>query len=596
MMRLELTRKICALAFLLAVFFTSAITPSALNVTGAQPFVDTGNFVCVVDSGLNAASYTLPTGSSLSSSMFGFFEANIDEAAGTSELFDLHMYSEAIDGGSGTTGLIFYELDFRTTASGTLTPDSSGRGDLVDFDFNLNLTLTTDSAGQPFSIPANLSGVLLTGSSGFEGSVTAALPSQMPFVGGAQLALVISCQPSRIDEAEDEFAGTSDPLLEGGFDETFVLPSDEEFLENVRRQEPDLELFEFVGMVDILTEDQYQSDIAAQQELLSKMTRSEIDRLMAIDDQENSGRDALIVMVSADGRMYRERPGVRARRDLTGTGPDRALSAQRSALRDESAERVPDVAELSPRAIKGSDGRKLTTTSAYHGRAVGVILRDFAGSVESFCSAGMVSHRIVMTAAHCVSTNGNNLKIRVAAPAGRGTGFNGNKAPFGDRRIEWYSWPSNFNGSLAYPSRDYAALVLEDIPWSPGYIYFRTKSLSYLDWNTHLKHGAPANFHPCADSPLNDGTCGGYRYGQKEVISVVFGKYFYHYFDTHTGQSGSNIWENDNGNRYVHGIHIIQSACCWNIAHRFHSDSIDHFCWWVENRPSSHFGGNPQCN
>ena len=320
MTSIKMMRNLCVMGVMLGVLFASTIAPSEFNATGAQPFVDTGNFVCVVDGGLNSASYTLPTGSSLSSSMFGFFEANIDEASGTAELFDLHMYSEAFDSGSGSTGLIFYELDFNTTSSGTLALDSSGQGNLVDIDFSLNLTLTNDSAGQPFSIPASLSGVLLTGNSGFEGSVTTTLPSQIPFVAGAQLALVIGCQPSRIDETQDEFAGTSDPLLEGGFDESFVLPSDEEFLDNVRRQEPDSELFEFVGMVDILSEEQYQSDIAAQQEQISKMTRSEIDRLMAIEDQETTGREALIVMVSADGRMYRERPGIRARRDLTGTG------------------------------------------------------------------------------------------------------------------------------------------------------------------------------------------------------------------------------------------------------------------------------------
>ena len=210
----------------------------------------------------------------------------------------------------------------------------------------------------------------------------------------------------------------------------------------------------------------------------------------------------------------------------------------------------------------------------------------------------MVGHRSVLTAAHCISSNGSSVtKAMRVAPAGRGIDYAGNRSPFGNRYVEWYTWPNGWNGNNSNVRYDYAILRLTDINWSPGYVRFGHQTTTWLDYKNYNTAGYPAESHSCADSPLDSGShagkCAGYMYRQYAAVTAVGASGMWHQHDISPGQSGSPLYILNGNDRVIYGV--VHGGTQWdNLAHRIRSGSYGLICSAVNAAPSSYFS-NPSC-
>jgi len=397
------------------------------------------------------------------------------------------------------------------------------------------------------------------------------------------------CDAPGPDSDNDGSEASTPPFGVGGETGDPMLPEQtdyELFLEALADEEP--VGFEFIGTVPILTIAEAETATAARQQALASLSRVEYDALAALEPEP--GGDDLAVMVSADGRMFREIPGFYPQRGGLGVGSETtAPQAGAPAGPRLSGGATPDAhpsyedefTDLEkpplPNIWGCCDGRELrsTSTSQFPWRAVGVALWD-RGTTDADCSGGMISHRVVFTAAHCVSPDGNSLRRFDAVPGARGEGFAGDRSPFSARFVSWYVWPNDWEGQTT-ARYDYAMLILQDIDWSPGHVHFRDQGVAYSDKNTA---GFPGEDFDCAAAPAaTDPECGGYMYRQfEEIRSAGFG-YFYHEFDQHDGQSGSPVYsfDEDTGKRRIVG-NIEGEVGKYNTAHKINSNSVGFLC------------------
>src|SRR5262245_19912224 len=75
------------------------------------------------------------------------------------------------------------------------------------------------------------------------------------------------------------------------------------------RMRPPPELFEFVGYVPILTPAQHAAKLAERDARRARMTVAQYEATAALESHKDERDSARMVLVSADGRMYRERTG-----------------------------------------------------------------------------------------------------------------------------------------------------------------------------------------------------------------------------------------------------------------------------------------------
>ena len=397
----------------------------------------------------------------------------------------------------------------------------------------------------------------------------------------------------------------------------------EQMLARTRQLQPDPTAFEYVGEVTFDSRDLATAVADAAHSNLRRAADTERPDSQQREEEFDPALDQGL-LVSADGRAFRERgprhaptgrgaPRYTSVRDVTTT---QQIGNAQEATRDDLWGRLSpeslsnecvatmgahqgtltygdDVAKV----IKGHDGRRLVTSSAYPWRAAGVGIFE-SGSQFIRGSGCMIGPRHVLTAAHVVNGSGTEASLIkvVAAPGARGFNYTGARYPYGRRQVQWYYWPHGWRGGKGLSSLryDYALLVLEDLPVSPGWLRFGYQSATWTDYRYFNTAGYPGTNFVCADSPLGGAShCGGYMYRQYERVTAVFPGYFYHAFDISKGQSGSPVYWYDGKTRIVYGM-INAEGLTTNLGHRIREGSYNSLCSWISGFPSEHFP-NVQC-
>jgi V8-like Glu-specific endopeptidase len=245
--------------------------------------------------------------------------------------------------------------------------------------------------------------------------------------------------------------------------------------------------------------------------------------------------------------------------------------------------------------IYGSDDRTWwSDTTSYPARAH-VALRSSPDATTAFCTGSAIGPRHVLTAGHCLYRDGAFTKDRASLRVVFGQNGSGNEVdntPHGKRAVVAWVLP---NGWINEESRryDYALLILEDEPYSPGWLGFTAYSFTTLMGLNVNVNGYPGHSYSCAASPRADGLCGGYLYHTYGALLVVTSDELLSQLDWEHGNSGGPLYRLTGGNRYVVGI-VSASNPVYAIAARMRSGMSDALCSWIGSYPSSHFSHNCQ--
>lgn len=316
----------------------------------------------------------------------------------------------------------------------------------------------------------------------------------------------------------------------------------------------------FLGYMPIATREQEEAHFARQRTQTIRPA-SEEELASTFGDQEIA-----LVFVNAAGEQW----GLRSRgladqlaarrlalggsdaRDIGGsTGDDRVVL-------DEIAAPQPEPIRLKTgRGVLGSDDRSLRSAdngfnmTSYPWRAMGVLVTDGANTANGpnvKCSAFKVGERHLLTAAHCVFTEGGgegSLMLRDWWPGADGLDKSmngGDPSPNNYKNILWYAYDPKylFNG---WDSRDFAVLVLADNQSSCNLGWFGYREDYSLAGTWMWNFGYPAQTQTCSASPRGDKQCGGSVYGMEAKITRTEAPYLFFKHDTTEGHSGSPVYD-----------------------------------------------------
>jgi hypothetical protein len=219
--------------------------------------------------------------------------------------------------------------------------------------------------------------------------------------------------------------------------------------------------------------------------------------------------------------------------------------------------------------IIGGDDREMRSflsghsMTSYPWRAFGALVPNgdsTSAAPNVSCSGAKIGERYVLTSGHCVFTAGGgegSLKTRDWWPGADGlrkTVLNGDPSPNGKKNVLWYYYSKRFVED-GWWSRDYSVLVLYDNQSSCnlGSLGYRVdNSLAGTDtWN----FGYPDEGGNCPGSPDPNDNCAGSLWGTSKQITRTEVPYIFHTHDAVGGQSGSPVYDFNNGNRQILGIH-----------------------------------------
>lgn len=272
--------------------------------------------------------------------------------------------------------------------------------------------------------------------------------------------------------------------------------------------------------------------------------------------------DLYVASVDSDDIWRKKRPSDHV--------PSRVTSEPSSSpLESDPGELVVDFAGPAgaKRAILGSDQRQMR--SAYNGHDMGSnnwkakgALVDIGSTTDEVpvrvdCTGTKISQRLVVTAGHCLANdsawNGNRKWIPgadgvSAAVDGTDPSPNGFKnSQTRHVRGDWFDHE--------WVNYDFGLFVLHDNASSCQLPWHGWRNRSGLTNDTVHLYGYPGANRDCAASPLADDKCGGSMFGMQGTITYA-GSYRLRYdIDTQPGQSGSAIYEIDDGDRFVLGVH-----------------------------------------
>ncbi len=356
----------------------------------------------------------------------------------------------------------------------------------------------------------------------------------------------------------------------------------------------------FLGYMPIATPKQEKEHFARlAKERPKPMSTEERQALNAsLDAQEFAG-----VFVNAAGEKWGFKPHNLAER-LRAIRLTRGAAALRSADGDpgvgvgEAGE--PD-SQVMEKSVLGGDNRILRSLDngydmkAYPWRALGVLVADGSNTASVppvSCSATKIGERHLLTAAHCVFTEGGgeaSLMLRDWWPGGDGlnkTMNNGDPSPNNYKNIEWYYADAKYVNN-GWDTRDFAVLVLADNQNSCSLGWFGYRVDNSLAGSTMWNFGYPGNTQTCSASPRGDKKCGGSLYGMEAKITRTNASYLFSKHDITGGHSGSAIYDFNNGNRQVVGIVKSDYSGVENRSIKIHGLVFDFIDAVRDARPSS---------
>jgi V8-like Glu-specific endopeptidase len=223
---------------------------------------------------------------------------------------------------------------------------------------------------------------------------------------------------------------------------------------------------------------------------------------------------------------------------------------------------------LAPRNLIDGDNRIMRsadngfTMTSYPWRTFGALVSDgssTSGAPPVACSATKIGERHLLTAAHCVFSEGGgeaSLVRRDWWPGADGIDFtmnSGDPSPNDYKNIQWYYYDSYYVDS-GWDSRDFAVLVLYDNTNSCGLGWLGYREDYSLAGSWMWNFGYPGNNNDCDASPRGDSNCGGSMYGMEERITRTEVPYLFFKHDVQPGQSGSAIYDYNDGARQLVGI------------------------------------------
>lgn len=405
-------------------------------------------------------------------------------------------------------------------------------------------------------------------------------------------SLLVACDPGNDVDIDGNERAAPTP-------EALAIATEEAIAESLE-YEPSADEFEYLGHRDDATPPR-------------RLAPSEDELAAAVGDDAQGD---LMDIVTRDGRVYRQRPGTQrtftstsSRLDPDGPAPVLGDDADVDPELDAS-----DVESVFRELITGGvDNRNRSTTTSREG--VMVKVAGSSGSTSSSCSASMISPRVFLTAAHCVTDSSGDPDWGAAdwvMPSARGRSYSGNNStldsndtPAGARQVLRIVKPSSWDGDGA--RFDYAMLIIGDhapdttgsIQWDPEPTFFSTQPCSTLSNKILTLRGYPVRTKTCAAASSEDaGTCGGYAYYESRVPQACSTNALTYQLDSQKAQSGSPLYRYNasTGMTTVVGINKGTNGTA-NWGHRIRPGSYNLMCQVIEQSEnlSSHFT-NPVCS